>query len=210
MSKIHYIKFLWNSVNAHGVHSPFVFNIATEALNVGKMRLPKSKSKEIKPVLNPKAIDILLRVLQYFKPEKSIILGNEALTAAETVRTCGEHLNIKIWFLSHLAHISGTIDMVYLSATEEENPLPLFEKLLPNIGNKTMCVVTYIHSSPETQEVWETIKEDPRITVTIDTYHLGLVFFRQGQAKEHFIIRTTNSKFLDFVLGARKLWGLLY
>lgn len=210
MSKIHYIKFLWNSVNAHGVHSPFVFNIATEALDVSRMRLPKSKSKEIKPVLSPKVIDVLLRVLQYFKPEKSIILGNEALAAAETVRTCGEHLNIKIWFLSHLAHISGTIDMVYLSATEEENPLPLFEKLLINISDKTVCVVTDIHSSPETEEVWETIKQDPRITVTIDTYHLGLVFFRQGQAKEHFIIRTTNSKFLDFILGARKLWGLLY
>lgn len=174
------------------------------------MRLQKSKSKEITPVLKPKSIDVFLRVLQYFKPEKSIILGIEAIAANETIRTCGEHLNLKIWFLSHMAQISGIIDMIYLSAKEEENPMPLFDKLMPNIGSKTVCIVTDIHSSAGTEEMWNTIKQDPRVTVTIDTYHLGLVFFRQGQAKEHFMIRTTTSKLLDFLLGAKKLWGLLY
>ena len=39
------------------------------------------------------------------------------------------------------------------------------------------------------EEAWETIKEHPRVTVTIDLFFIGLVFFKSDQAKEDFIIR---------------------
>jgi hypothetical protein len=39
-------------------------------------------------------------------------------------------------------------------------------------------------------EAWETIKKHPQVTVTIDTFYWGIVFFRKAQAKEHFTIRT--------------------
>jgi hypothetical protein len=39
------------------------------------------------------------------------------------------------------------------------------------------------------EEAWETIKNHPKVTVTIDTFQWGLVFFRKEQPKEHFVIR---------------------
>jgi len=38
-------------------------------------------------------------------------------------------------------------------------------------------------------QAWEAIKKHPKVTVTIDTFSFGIVFFRQEQAKEHFKIR---------------------
>jgi hypothetical protein len=38
-------------------------------------------------------------------------------------------------------------------------------------------------------EAWQTIKAHPKVSVTIDTYQWGMVFFRKEQAKEHFTIR---------------------
>ena len=38
-------------------------------------------------------------------------------------------------------------------------------------------------------ETWHIIKQHPKVTVTIDIFHLGIVFFRKEQAKEHFTIR---------------------
>jgi hypothetical protein len=38
-------------------------------------------------------------------------------------------------------------------------------------------------------EAWEEIKTHPKVTVTIDTFYWGLVFFRNEQPKEHFKIR---------------------
>jgi hypothetical protein len=40
------------------------------------------------------------------------------------------------------------------------------------------------------EEAWQKIKEHDRVTLTIDLFDLGLVFFRKGRAeKEHFTIR---------------------
>ncbi|MBL7882976.1 MAG: class I SAM-dependent methyltransferase, partial [Bacteroidia bacterium] len=38
-------------------------------------------------------------------------------------------------------------------------------------------------------EAWEEIKRHPKVTVTIDLFFIGLVFFRKEQAKQHFIIK---------------------
>ena len=39
------------------------------------------------------------------------------------------------------------------------------------------------------EEAWEIIKNHPKVTVTIDTFQWGIVFFRSEQVKENFIIR---------------------
>jgi predicted O-methyltransferase YrrM len=67
--------------------------------------------------------------------------------------------------------------------------LDYFELLLPTITNETVWIFDDIHWSPEMKEVWEIIKKHPKVTVTIDTFQWGLVFFRREQPKEHFIIR---------------------
>jgi hypothetical protein len=39
------------------------------------------------------------------------------------------------------------------------------------------------------EAAWEIIKNHSKVTVTIDTFQWGLVFFRYEQEKEHFVIR---------------------
>jgi hypothetical protein len=39
------------------------------------------------------------------------------------------------------------------------------------------------------EETWGIIKKHPKVTITIDTFQWGLVFFRKEQEKEHFVIR---------------------
>lgn len=209
MSSTSYIKFLWNSSNAHGVHSPFVFDIVSRGLAYKTRHLPNI-SKEEKAIMSRKSLDVFCRISTHFRAEKLLVLGEESGTVTEILRTCGTHLNQKLWFFSTLAPIPGAIDLAYISGTDNETLLQLINQVQPNMGNRSVCVVGNIHTSPEAETAWETLKKDPRITVTIDTYHLGMVFIRPGQAKEHFIIRTTTSKLLDFALGAKTLWGLLY
>ncbi|RXR18382.1 class I SAM-dependent methyltransferase [Flavobacterium amnicola] len=67
--------------------------------------------------------------------------------------------------------------------------LDYFEFLLPTISNETVWVFDDIHWSSEMEEAWEIIKKHPKVTVTIDTFQWGLVFFRYEQEKEHFTIR---------------------
>jgi predicted O-methyltransferase YrrM len=67
--------------------------------------------------------------------------------------------------------------------------LDYFELLLPTITNETVWIFDDIHWSYDMEQAWEMIKKHPKVTVTIDTFQWGLVFFRYEQEKQHFIIR---------------------
>lgn len=67
--------------------------------------------------------------------------------------------------------------------------LAYFDYLLPTITNETVWIFDDIHWSSEMESAWKIIKDHSKVTVTIDTYQWGLVFFRYEQEKEHFVIR---------------------
>ena len=68
--------------------------------------------------------------------------------------------------------------------------LDYFELLLPTISNDSVWIFDDIHWSKGMEEAWQIIQNHPKVTVTIDTFQWGIVFFRAEQQKEHFIIRT--------------------
>jgi predicted O-methyltransferase YrrM len=67
--------------------------------------------------------------------------------------------------------------------------LEYFELLLPTITNETVWIFDDIHWSQGMEEAWEIIRNNTKVTVSIDTFQWGLVFFRYEQPKQHFIIR---------------------
>jgi predicted O-methyltransferase YrrM len=66
--------------------------------------------------------------------------------------------------------------------------LSYMEVLLPSITNETIWVFDDIHWSKDMEAAWEAIKNHPKVTVSLDLFCIGLVFFRTEQAKEHFVI----------------------
>ncbi len=84
----------------------------------------------------------------------------------------------------------STFDFIYFDGNHSyEATLNYFELLLPTINNETVWIFDDIHWNNDMEKVWETIKKHPKVTVTIDTFQWGIVFFRKEQEKEHFIIR---------------------
>lgn len=83
-----------------------------------------------------------------------------------------------------------TQDLIYFDGNHSKTAtLDYFELLLPTITNDSVWIFDDIHWSAEMEEAWEIIKKHPKVSVTIDTFQWGLVFFRREQPKEHFIIR---------------------
>ncbi len=82
------------------------------------------------------------------------------------------------------------LDMAFIDGHHAEAPtIEYFEQLLSKAHANTVFVVDDIHWSPGMEKAWERIKAHPRVTVTIDLYDLGLVFFRTEQARQHFRLR---------------------
>jgi len=64
-----------------------------------------------------------------------------------------------------------------------------FNTLLSKVHNETVFVFDDIYWSKGMTEAWQYIKSHESVTVTVDCFHLGFVFFRKEQVKEHFKIR---------------------
>lgn len=94
-------------------------------------------------------------------------------------------------FLSNFRLSTFNFGLIYFDGNHQKKAtLGYFELLLSTVTNETLWIFDDIHWSEEMEETWEIIKKHPKVTVTIDTFQWGLVFFRKEQPKEHFVIRT--------------------
>ena len=85
-------------------------------------------------------------------------------------------------------------DLVYFDGNHSKKAtLDYFEALLPTISNDSVWIFDDIHWSADMEEAWEIIKNHPKVSVTIDTFQWGIVFFRAEQKKEHFIINPNKT-----------------
>lgn len=179
----------------------------------GKERLVYNlKYSHTAPGLPVPALKTLLKIISYFKSYKLLVLSNDedaANQATETLRRAAEAMSAKVWFYSTFAPVPGGVDLAILCGNTTASLLQQLEVLKQDVNNNSVAVIANIHKSEAMETAWEAIKEDQNITVTIDTYHLGIIFFRREQSKQHFIIRPFKALLLDAVLGIPNLWGLL-
>ena len=57
------------------------------------------------------------------------------------------------------------------------------------INNDSILIFDGIYRNIKITEAWNQIKENPKVTLSIDTYYWGFLFFRVEQEKQHFTIR---------------------
>lgn len=91
--------------------------------------------------------------------------------------------NIDSTLKSHL-ETSAKIDLAFIDANHRLAPtLKYFELLTNRCHNSSILVFDDIHWSKEMSEAWKTISNDPRVTLSLDMFNLGLVFFRPELTK---------------------------
>ena len=83
-----------------------------------------------------------------------------------------------------------TQDLIYFDGNHSKKAtLEYFELLLPTSTNDSVWIFDDIHWSKDMEEAWKIIQNHPKVSVTIDTFQWGIIFFRSEQKKEHFVIR---------------------
>lgn len=84
----------------------------------------------------------------------------------------------------------GPIDFAFFDANHRYEPtIRYFETCLANRHNDTVFVFDDIHWSAEMERAWAYIEKHPAVSVTVDLFWIGLVFFRREQPKQHFTLR---------------------
>lgn len=92
--------------------------------------------------------------------------------------------------LPGLLEQTGTIDFAFIDGNHTKAAtLNYFNQLLKHADNDSVYIFHDIHWSAEMEQAWEEIKKHEKVSVTIDLFYMGLVFFRKELSREHFILR---------------------
>jgi len=162
---------------------------------------------------------LLFRLVQYLQPNTILELGTSvgmATTAMalgnpsasiKTVEGCPSTLQKATdYFVKHNLstiktyqqsfesffeeHPSEIFDLVFIDGNHnKENTLKYFNWLLNHINNDSVLVFDDIYWNIGMTEAWQEISQHPKVSVSVDTFQWGLVFFRKEQRKQHFFIR---------------------
>ena len=143
------------------------------------------------------SLGIATHSMQLGNPETSIFSIEGCPNISEFTKTNFEKLQLQNIHLSNgdfseeIKNIKHkTFNLIFFDGNhQKEATLSYFEALLQTANNDSVFIFDDIYWSKSMTEAWETIKKHPHVTVTIDTFYWGFVFFRKEQQKEHFIIR---------------------
>ncbi|HEY9886178.1 MAG TPA: class I SAM-dependent methyltransferase [Vampirovibrionales bacterium] len=83
----------------------------------------------------------------------------------------------------------GQLDFAFFDGNHKKEPtLNYFEHCLTYATEDSIFVFDDIYWSKEMTEAWKEIKKHPKVTITVDCFEMGVVFFKKEQAKEHFTV----------------------
>ena len=89
-------------------------------------------------------------------------------------------------FLSTLTEIKQ-VDFLYLDGNHRLKPtLEYFITCLPFLHENSIVVLDDIYWSSEMKQAWTEIKTHPSVTLSIDLFRIGILFFRKDRHKAHF------------------------
>ena len=150
------------SKTKHGVHSPFVFKLLTQAIQTKKSFYFNR---------NKKNRALIFRLLLHFEPKSILEIGNKRLSK-KSIIYYHDFQNIK----------KELIDFIYI----EKSTMELLKKALKYMHNDSVLVLNNIHRN---KEEWNFLQVHSKVNVSINLFYIGLVFLREQQEEEHFTIR---------------------
>ena len=125
---------------------------------------------------------ISLEAIPAFANITKRLLAHE--TQANVVIRVGEYQHLLPEALTTLQQV----DMVYFkSKREHADTFALFEQMLPYVHESTCFVFDGIKTSQQMRLVWKTVCNHPQVTVTVDLYSMGIVFFNPKLHKRNYI-----------------------
>ena len=88
--------------------------------------------------------------------------------------------------------LEGTrkIDFAFIDGNHRKAPtLNYTNQIIKKSHSNSILILDDIYWSSEMNDAWEELKNHPQVTLSIDIFHKGFLFFRKGIEKQHFYLR---------------------
>ncbi len=181
------LKFLFYAKNAHGLHSPFVFEFYNEVkLKAKKINHSAGKLFDF----NKRQTQIIVAIIHYLKIENAFVLDKNRYSIQQLF------LNVleanKIYTSDNLVVLPKEeikFDLIYISKSlliKEDN---LLAKLRPFISERSAVIIPHIHASKNSLDRWKSLIKNDSVRVSLDLFFIGILLFRKESTKQNFLLR---------------------
>lgn len=121
----------------------------------------------------PATAQVAQKVFKSFKAEDiQIVVGDFNITLPDTISKL------------------PTLDYAFFDGNHQKEPtINYFNEAVKKATENSVFIFDDIHWSQGMEEAWETIKEHPQVTVTIDLFWIGIVFFKKEEPKKNYTLR---------------------
>ena len=83
-----------------------------------------------------------------------------------------------------------SLDYVFFGLNDfGEDTWNKLEEAYAQANEETVLILEGIHHSRRTSDAWEAIIADEDVTLSMDLYCVGIVFFREGMEKQDFVLK---------------------
>lgn len=92
--------------------------------------------------------------------------------------------------LDHFIETHQFFDLIFIDGNHQYDAVKHYFEVLKSLTDKNSIIIfDDIHWSSGMQRAWNEIINDDNVTMSIDLYQFGVVFFKNELSKQHFIIR---------------------
>jgi hypothetical protein len=213
---IKYCKYWLTAANGkgHGIHSPFVFKFVIDVLNDKRFFYAFDTIESIvnADLNNKKFNRLLFRITDYYQPKSILVIDETIGITTSYIALANTSASVYSYFSqannfqkanavvtkckADNCHFVTSItekkqyDLVYVDALNYNQLNEVLQQVLPLLYPQSILIINNISSSKEIEAQWLQLQTHSAVTLTINLFQIGLVFFRpENKIAQHFTIR---------------------
>ncbi|WP_158825230.1 hypothetical protein [Mucilaginibacter lacusdianchii] len=186
---VRYLLHRFKAINRHGLHSPFVYRMVDKVIYDFR---DKKVYQDIQNLINPdkrlsRNQKLLYRLVSDIMPQSILLLGRVSMADQRILEQAAPDA---IQYLPAEQPVTGKAALLFIDAAKTTGNLwNVFEQCLAYTNTHSSLIIKNLHQRTTNEQVWKAIKAHPQVTVTVDLFWFTLIYFRQGQTREDFLIR---------------------
>jgi hypothetical protein len=194
---ISYVNYRCKAVNAHGLHSPFLFDFYNEVIAAQKefyffKRFRVILSACSKGISERDAL-FLYRWTAFYKPD-SVLLQEPNFPVALALSITSSLKSLSVDSLSDYSEKEQNVLASEGVLIQECIPTTMFycqtltEELISSFQDYECVIIQNPHQNKVKEEFWNKLCSSKEVSISIDLFQFGILLFDKNQAKQHFVV----------------------